>query len=167
MSSAELLEVLMRSAAEDRLWASASMAAGALFLVLALLFALVWARPLAVGAAWVLAPLGLVHVASGATTFIGASRELLVTPEVVREAPHLLEVRREDARAAAARASVLRIVDGVMLVVGLLLLTRRGHLRGAGLALALASGLGMTADLISGGREETRLAALERALQTD
>ena len=160
---AELLEVASR----DQRWALVMAGCGALALVAAVACFLIWPTPLARGAGWPLLLLGAVFLTSGLVSVRRVSVRRTQLPELVREAPHVVEtVLVPEAEAAELTLSMLRWVDGVLGLVGLALVTRPGRLRGAGLGLFLMASLAFAFDVLELGRTTLRHAALVQLAAT-
>lgn len=158
-----LLESLTHAAAQERVWAIVTTAVGVAAVLLAVALWLVWAKPVTIGAAVPLAILGAIHAITGAADFVTLSKERQALPEQLQEAPHVLttEVLPRALEALATRR-LLRFADGVLLVVGLALLTRRERLLGVGLGLSVMSGIALELDTLALERHGARVQLLEK-----
>lgn len=160
-----LLESLLRVADEERAWAVASAGLGALAVLLALGCWLVWPRPLAQGAAVPLAILGAIFLVAGGADFVSSARERQALPERLREAPHLVAAEAlPRARAAVDARGALRVADGLLVLLGLALLTRKGKLRGAGLGALVMGAVALGLDSQAVTRHLERVALLEQVV---
>jgi hypothetical protein len=153
-----LLESLAHAAAQDRVWAVATTAFGLLAILLAMACWLVWARPLALGAAMPLVLLGGVFAIAGAVDFVTLSKEEQALPERLQEAPHLLTSQTlPSALEAIETRRLLRFADGLLLVLSLGLLTRRERLFGIGLGLFVMSSSALALDSVAIERHAERV----------
>jgi hypothetical protein len=134
------LEALLRALEHERTWAVVGGAFGGVALLAALACWLVWAKPLALGAAWPLAILGGIHLVVGAVDFVQTNAEHRALPDLFREAPHRLDDELAPAATEAVQTTkASRAVDGLLGLAGLALVTRRERLRGVGLGLVVMS----------------------------
>ncbi|MBL8935603.1 MAG: hypothetical protein JNM69_13690 [Archangium sp.] len=156
-----VLDALVSAAGQERTWAIVAASSGALAVLLALACWLVWAKPVGVGAAIPLGVLGLIQGMAGVTHFVKASSELQTLPDLVREAPHQLETRLTPIAADEVLAGqVTQVVDGGLLVAGLVLVTRRERLRGIGLGLLVMGALSLALDSLALERHRAKVDVL-------
>ncbi len=160
---AELLEIASR----DQRWALVMAGCGALAVVASVACFLIWPTSLARGAGWPLLLLGAVFLTSGLVSVRRVSLHRTRLPELVREAPHVVgAVLVPEAEAAQLTLSMLRWVDGGLGLLGLVLLTRPGRLRGAGLGLVLTTALAFAFDVLELERTTLRRDALVQLAAT-
>ncbi|MER2563466.1 MAG: hypothetical protein ABTQ32_22245 [Myxococcaceae bacterium] len=156
-----VLDALVSAAGQERTWAIVAASSGAFAVLLALACWLVWAKPMGVGAAIPLGVLGLIQGIAGVTHFVNASAELRSLPDLVREAPHQLETRLKPvAMDEVLAGQVAQVVDGVLLLAGVVLVTRRERLRGVGLALLLMGALSLALDSLALERHRAKVEVL-------
>lgn len=167
MSPAEaqlaLLDSLTHAAWQERAWAVVSAAVGVAAVLSSIACWLVWAKPVALGAAVPLAILGAIHAITGAVDFANLSNEQQALPEQLQEAPHRLttEVLPRAVEALSTRRA-LRVADGALLLVGLVLTSRRERLLGVGLGLLAMSAAALALDSLAVQRHTARVELLER-----
>lgn len=145
-TQAELLASLLEATAGLRALGVITVMCGVVAMVCAVASWLLSTKPVALGALPSLWVAGVVFIVWGAVLAIDAGAEVVRLPEVVREAPHLLSALEADAQSAASRDGVLRFVDGGLALIGVALATRRGRVRGFGLALVAVTLLALGLD---------------------
>lgn len=158
---AQLVARLLEVGAADQRWAMVTLGTGALALVGAVICFFIWPTPFARGAGWPLGVLGAVFLVSGLTTYRRVTTARAQLPDVVREAPHLVEsTLLPEAEDETTRLAMLRWFDGALVLVGVALATRRGGLRGAGAGLLLLAAVSLGFDSLALERTEQRRADL-------
>jgi hypothetical protein len=134
---AEVVAALGELLEREQRWAMVTTAVGVFSIVVALGCWLI--LPRARGAGWPLFLLGVVWLASGGVRLRASNFEGAQLAELVREAPHLVEERLlPDAEVQRSTHLWLLWVDGGLLVAAVVLLTRRGALRSAGMGLLVS-----------------------------